>query len=43
MDFNIVKANQQTDFKAIKELYYQTWTYDYIGIVPQKFFRSSNC
>ncbi|HIY92767.1 GNAT family N-acetyltransferase [Companilactobacillus sp. HBUAS56275] len=37
MDFNIVKANQQTDFKAIKELYYQTWTYDYIGIVPQKF------
>lgn len=37
MNFEIVKATQQTDFKAIKEVYYQTWNYAYIGIVPQSF------
>lgn len=37
MNFQIVKTDQQTDFEAIKEVYFQTWNYSYIGIVPQLF------
>lgn len=35
MNFTISKANQNTDFSAIKNVYYQTWTYSYVGIIPQ--------
>ncbi len=34
-NYQIVKTNQSTDFDSIRQVYYQTWTYSYAGLVPQ--------
>lgn len=35
MNFQIVKTDQNIDVDAIREVYYQTWVYSYVGLVPQ--------
>jgi len=35
MDCQIVKTDSQTNFDSIREVYYQTWIYSYVGLVPQ--------
>ena len=36
MNYRIIKTDKDTDFEAIKKLYYQTWQYSYQGLVPEK-------
>jgi len=36
MNCRIIKTDKDTDFEAIKKLYYQTWQYSYQGLVPEK-------
>jgi len=40
MNFNVIKADKNTNFDAIKKLYYQTWQYSYQGLVPEKLLNS---
>lgn len=42
MNFEIVKTDQQTNFEEIKDLYYKTWTYSYIDLIPQLFLDQLN-
>ena len=42
MNYQIVKTDSQTNFKDIQEVYYQTWQYSYVGIVPQGFLDNLN-
>jgi Acetyltransferases len=37
MDYQIIKTNQESDFESIKNVYYKTWLYSYVGLVPQGF------
>lgn len=34
-NYQIVKTTKQTDFDSIRQVYYQTWNYSYVGLVPQ--------
>lgn len=42
MNYQIIKTNQKSDFESIKDLYFKTWTYSYIGLVPQGFLDNLN-
>lgn len=35
MNYRIVKTNRKSDFDSIRNVYYRTWTYSYVGLVPQ--------
>ena len=42
MDYQIVKTDSKSNFASIKELYYKTWTYSYIGLIPQGYLDNLN-
>lgn len=42
MDCQIAKTDSQTDFDSIRRVYYQTWTYSYVGLVPQALLDNIN-
>lgn len=42
MDYQIVKTNRQTDFDSVRQVYYQTWSYSYVGLVPQALLDNLN-
>ncbi|MQS76441.1 GNAT family N-acetyltransferase [Companilactobacillus halodurans] len=37
MTFKIIKTGKYFDFQKISQLYYQTFIYSYVGLVPQKY------